>query len=762
MRLKKGSIVYEEAKEAEKLGTLKDEGIVYAELAKEAGDPAEDWLKITFDTQALRESSADFAVGYVRYKMVEALTDEEAAELIGELEKDEDARWEKDGKFHVPCVVFEEEEADPEASDVTPEAGSPSESSGATEAERIGRTTASNVNVRSEATTQSERVTTIAEAGTEVVVTGEIEADGAVWYAISYEGYVGYIRSDLMEIVAEDDKAQPVTATYVASARMGTADSAFGDTAEYVGGIVADEYASSTWSLDEDLTVAYVTLLSSALEVGQEASWRVTASGGTTPYTYYYCLFRQDLEDTSNLYTSVSGSILTTTSDTYAFTISEEGRYFLQFRITDANGDSLKFQSPTYETPSEELSAKVQEIVNACAGEGKSDYQKALALHDWLCENASYDDTLTIHDPSGVLLQGTGVCESFALAYQMLLTEAGVENVYVTGTANGGGHAWNMVKLDGEWYHVDVTWDENSTDRYYFGMSTALISRDHAIEDRVPTATATKYNYAMNASDGAFASLNELGGLFEKLPAAQEDFIFYYTGSDDIGAAYREWVLANAGTYGITSYSYMTGSYTRYVSGTKEAQEAPEESSSAEVIEVWYDEGIENQPLKIHATTGLDAEYLYLYLGETLLESWSADDVEIVEYAKCKEWIVEHTFAEPGTYNLWYRASADGVDMNQPYTADLVNIGEADEEELVYGDFSYVLNEEGTGVVIASCLGSEADVVVPDAIGGIPVTEIGNDAFLNNATLTRIALPETVERIGARAFKNCTALCEMN
>ena len=212
--------------------------------------------------------------------------------------------------------------------------------------------------------------------------------------------------------------------------------------------------------------------------------------------------------------------------------------------------------------------------MNACAGEGKSDYQKALALHDWLCENASYDDTLTIHDPSGVLLQGTGVCESFALAYQMLLTEAGVENVYVTGTANGGGHAWNMVKLDGEWYHVDVTWDENSTDRYYFGMSTALISRDHAIEDRVPTATATKYNYAMNASDGAFASLNELGGLFEKLPAAQEDFIFYYTGSDDIGAAYREWVLANAGTYGITSYSYMTGSYTRYVSGTKEAQEA--------------------------------------------------------------------------------------------------------------------------------------------------------------------------------------------
>ena len=439
VRLEAGSVVYEAAKEAEELGALKADGIVYAALAKEADDPAEDWLKLSFDTQELRERSAELAVGYVRFGAVEVLTEEETQALTEELGRDADVRRTQDGNLG-PCVAFE------------------------------------------------------AAGGAEAAP----DADGTE--------------------ETEDAIAALAEAEFTG----------FGDTVEYVGGVVDGEYAISTWSLNEDLTVAYVTLLSSALEVGQEASWRVTASGGETPYTFFYCLFRQDLEDTGNTYYSVSGSVLTTTSDTYSFVIPQEGRYLLQFRITDTNGDSLTFQSPRYETPSAELNAKVQEIVSACAGAGKSDYQKALALHDWLCENASYDYSLTIHDPSGVLLQGTGVCESFALAYQMLLTEAGVENVYVTGTANGGGHAWNMVKLDGEWYHVDVTWDEDGTDRYYFGMSTALISRDHVIEDRVPTATATKYNYALNASDGAFASVDELGALLGKLPASQTNFEFYY------------------------------------------------------------------------------------------------------------------------------------------------------------------------------------------------------------------------------------------
>lgn len=92
------------------------------------------------------------------------------------------------------------------------------------------------------------------------------------------------------------------------------------------------------------------------------------------------------------------------------------------------------------------------------------------------------------------------------------------------------------------------------------------------------------------------------------------------------------------------------------------------------VIEVWYEKGLENTPLKIHVTSNLQMQYLYLYLGENLLESWKVEDAEIVEYATCKEWIIEHTFADPGAYYLWYKASEDGRELSQAYAPAAVQI----------------------------------------------------------------------------------------
>ena len=197
---------------------------------------------------------------------------------------------------------------------------------------------------------------------------------------------------------------------------------------------------------------------------------------------------------------------------------------------------------------------------------------------------------------------------------------------------------------------------------------------------------------------------------------------------------------------------------------TEEVPYAPDpvEIERPALINVRYEEAKAGTPLKIHVTTNLAMQNLYLYLGGDQLASWSADEAEIEEYATCKDWTVEYTFMGAGEYYLWYKASKDGETEEVPYAPDPVKVEEAGEEEPVYSDFRYVLNEEGTGVVITAYLGSAANVEVPEAIEGVAVTEIGADAFLNNATLTRITLPQTVERIGARAFKNCTALCEMN
>ena len=92
-----------------------------------------------------------------------------------------------------------------------------------------------------------------------------------------------------------------------------------------------------------------------------------------------------------------------------------------------------------------------------------SEYELALAIHDKLCAMATYDYSKPTKTHSsdllGVLLYGTGQCESYARAYQYLLYCCGIQCIDVYGTASTGDHIWNMVKVDGRWMMVDCTVD---------------------------------------------------------------------------------------------------------------------------------------------------------------------------------------------------------------------------------------------------------------------------------------------------------------
>ena len=88
---------------------------------------------------------------------------------------------------------------------------------------------------------------------------------------------------------------------------------------------------------------------------------------------------------------------------------------------------------------------------------GMTDFDKALVLHDWLAAHCAYDDSLTRYSPYHALVTGSAVCQGYLLAYSDLLNRAGVENAPALSQTRN--HGWNTVKLDGVWYHVDVTWD---------------------------------------------------------------------------------------------------------------------------------------------------------------------------------------------------------------------------------------------------------------------------------------------------------------
>ncbi|MBQ8413695.1 MAG: hypothetical protein IJX58_00425 [Clostridia bacterium] len=128
----------------------------------------------------------------------------------------------------------------------------------------------------------------------------------------------------------------------------------------------------------------------------------------------------------------------------------------------------------------------VEKYILSLEGEG-SYYGITLGLHDVIIENASYayeNDGVTpslknsAHNILGVLLEGEGVCESYAKAFQLILNYYSIDNVFVTGYA-GEAHAWNLVELDdGRWYWYDLTWDDQpewmlGVKHNYFCVSSA-------------------------------------------------------------------------------------------------------------------------------------------------------------------------------------------------------------------------------------------------------------------------------------------------
>lgn len=138
------------------------------------------------------------------------------------------------------------------------------------------------------------------------------------------------------------------------------------------------------------------------------------------------------------------------------------------------------------------------------------DMEKELAIHDYIVLHTAYDydhfQNNTIPGDSynayGVLLKGTAVCQGYAEAAQLMLTLAGIDSQIVTGYAGGGGHAWNKVKIDGEYYNLDTTWDDPAPDEQgrviysYFNVTDEELAKDHEWNaGQWPAAAGTAYNY---------------------------------------------------------------------------------------------------------------------------------------------------------------------------------------------------------------------------------------------------------------------------
>ena len=130
-----------------------------------------------------------------------------------------------------------------------------------------------------------------------------------------------------------------------------------------------------------------------------------------------------------------------------------------------------------------------------------SDFQKEKAIHDYIAMTVKYKDTEApySHEAPGAVLYQIGVCEGIAKAFKYLSDQLGLQSVVVFGASNEqgneGGHAWNLVKVNGVFYHIDTTFDttiSSSCIRYdYFNLSDADIQSSHHWDDELPECPKT-------------------------------------------------------------------------------------------------------------------------------------------------------------------------------------------------------------------------------------------------------------------------------
>ena len=181
----------------------------------------------------------------------------------------------------------------------------------------------------------------------------------------------------------------------------------------------------------------------------------------------------------------------------------------------------------------EELDAALNEGVAAAEG-AAADFEKELAVHDWLtarCASSDAEDDLLHNTAYGALVKKSAYCGGYACAVKLILDRIGIKCAVVYGSVESGDHMWNLVYIDGAWHHLDVTWDdadityeENLLFHGYFNLTDEAIELDHTFDfgEILPDAAGESDYYSVRELRAASAKDTE-EIFFTQLKAAAAD-----------------------------------------------------------------------------------------------------------------------------------------------------------------------------------------------------------------------------------------------
>ena len=365
----------------------------------------------------------------------------------------------------------------------------------------------------------------------------------------------------------------------------------------------------------------------------------------------------------------------------------------------------LDFTMQYYCTAAQEqqCEAKAAAIIEYLQLDEMSDYDKILAIYDYLCQNVAYDyDRLADptdeieHSAYAALCEGTSVCQGYATAFYKLALMAGLDCRVVTGEVGNEGHGWNLVKLGEEYYLLDATFDAGKNEYRHFMKNEADFA-DH-VPDTLFQSQEFKQAYPISASSlNVTASFRTVPlGDFLVRPSLDKIVIERYTG-------FNTHVVIPRKIDGVPVAGLSQGVF----------------SDNDMIVSIEISDGVPyitslmavNCP-NLNSIKVLGTSRYILQGYDTMGLVAGCDNLETIEIAGCIDLAV-----------------VDGI----------------------------LYNHEQTKIITCPAKLDKTSVTIPDG-----VERIEDGCFRGNKIIEEVNLPESINYIGAEAFRGTTNLKSVN
>lgn len=260
--------------------------------------------------------------------------------------------------------------------------------------------------------------------------------------------------------------------------------------------------------------------------------------------------------------------------------------------------NAYEFSDEDLENTVQQINDKLDEIIPTLVGE--DDYNTVLNVFKYIADNTEYDEEYKhIQDIRAVLLEGRGVCSSYAETFQLICNKLGFECYSVVGdvdekeyeslanhnseekkeqdTKGDDGHEWNIIRIEDKWYWVDPTWGDMSLDEdvaqvnydmSYFLSPDAVMSIDHIASEDFKYPVCDDYSFYLNDKMGVSLEYFDKTIVEDVLTEAFKDernnIIYQFYSEEDV-KKFVDWINANDNffkVYEYRIYPYYEGTYT--------------------------------------------------------------------------------------------------------------------------------------------------------------------------------------------------------